>query len=148
MSEKFPNTPNNIAEGTEFGENPALEADADAILAAAGYDETGHNPAQEEAERREWQTMGLEKDINNVSRTIAEKAYDNMTGPDSPTKEGREAQIDAVETTVKEAAPKIAEEAYDVMTAPNVSMDNPKELEDNTLSPDQKIDKTSANNNA
>lgn len=118
----------NVAPGTEFGENAALEADADAFLAAAGYDETGRNPAQEEAEKREWQTMGLEKDVDNVSRDIAEKAYDNMAGPDSSTTEGREYQIDAVENTVKEAAPKIAGEAYDIMTTPNVSMDSPEEL--------------------
>ena len=117
-----------VAPGTEFGETPALEADADAFLAAAGYDETGRNPAEEKAQQEEWQKMGLEKDVNNVSRNIAEKPSDNMAGPDSSTSEGREYQIDAVENTVKESAPKIADEAYNAMSSPNLSMDNPEEI--------------------
>lgn len=127
------NFPNNVAPGTESGENPALEADANAFLAAAGYDERGLNPAEEEANKREWQEMGLEKDVNNASREIAEKAYDNMAGSDSATPEGREDNIDIVENQVKEMAPKIAEEAYDIMSAPEASMDEPESLGDQNL---------------
>lgn len=125
-----------------------LEAQADAILAANGLDETGRNPQQDEAERREWQTMGLEKDVNTVSREIAEKAYDNMSGPDSPDPAGREAQIDAVETTVKEAAPKIAEEAYDIMTGEKATTENPSTMgEQKPIIESEELENTGTDNN-
>ncbi len=106
------NFSNNAAEGT----NPILEAEADKILADAGYDKNGLNPAEEEAERREWQTMGLEKDVNSAAREIAKKAYDIDD----------EWQLTGVEKDVRSAAPQIAEKAYDIMTAPTETAATPE----------------------
>ena len=122
------NFPKNVAEGTEFGENPALEADADKILADAGYDKNGLNPAEEEAKKREWQTMGLEKDVEDSSRAYAETAYDSLQGDDSKTPEGREYQIDRIQQATEDNAQEIAEKVYDNLTAPTETMENPESL--------------------
>ena len=127
------NFPKNVAEGTEFGENPALEADADKILADAGYDKNGLNLAAEEAEKREWQTMGLEKDVKDSSRAYAEAAYDSLQGNDSKTPEGREYQIDRIEQATLDNVPKIAEKEYDNLTAPSTEMEKPESLNEGQI---------------
>ena len=129
-----PKNPDGLSNGTPTGVDEEKEALADDFLKQHGYDENGYNEEQrneiEEAEKK-WQAMGLEQTVKNNSRGIAERAYDNMPGPDSPDESGREYQINPLQTQVENSAPEIAEKAYDRMSPLDIETVSLSELGEN-----------------